>query len=90
MDFDSPSAAQKAVMALKASGVQAQMAKVRALPHVFSPRGLWLATKVQLVPWFPEGLTTMKSMGKGQLQCSLTVSGQSKSGLGTHSAALGC
>ena len=29
MDFDSPSAAQKAVTALKAAGVQAQMAKVR-------------------------------------------------------------
>uniref|UniRef100_A0A2K5F9C0 RNA binding motif single stranded interacting protein 2 n=1 Tax=Aotus nancymaae TaxID=37293 RepID=A0A2K5F9C0_AOTNA len=29
VDFDSPSAAQKAVTALKASGVQAQMAKVR-------------------------------------------------------------
>lgn len=29
MDFDSPTAAQKAVTALKASGVQAQMAKVR-------------------------------------------------------------
>lgn len=28
MDFDSPGAAQKAVAALKASGVQAQMAKV--------------------------------------------------------------
>lgn len=28
MDFDSPTAAQKAVTALKASGVQAQMAKV--------------------------------------------------------------
>lgn len=29
MDFDSPAAAQKAVNALKNSGVQAQMAKVR-------------------------------------------------------------
>lgn len=28
MDFDSPAAAQKAVTALKSSGVQAQMAKV--------------------------------------------------------------
>lgn len=28
VDFDSPAAAQKAVSALKASGVQAQMAKV--------------------------------------------------------------
>ncbi len=28
MDFDCPAAAQKAVTALKASGVQAQMAKV--------------------------------------------------------------
>lgn len=28
MDFDSPAAAQKAVASLKASGVQAQMAKV--------------------------------------------------------------
>lgn len=34
MDFDSPTAAQKAVTALKASGVQAQMAKVR--PAVLS------------------------------------------------------
>uniref|UniRef100_A0AAZ3QEJ3 RRM domain-containing protein n=1 Tax=Oncorhynchus tshawytscha TaxID=74940 RepID=A0AAZ3QEJ3_ONCTS len=31
VDFDSPSAAQKAVTALKAGGVQAQMAKVRSL-----------------------------------------------------------
>lgn len=31
VDFDSPSAAQKAVTALKAGGVQAQMAKVRGL-----------------------------------------------------------
>lgn len=30
VDFDSPAAAQKAVTALKAGGVQAQMAKVRA------------------------------------------------------------
>jgi len=29
VDFDSPASAQKAVTALKASGVQAQMAKVR-------------------------------------------------------------
>jgi len=29
VDFDSPAAAQKAVSALKTSGVQAQMAKVR-------------------------------------------------------------
>lgn len=29
MDFDSPTAAQKAVAALKTTGVQAQMAKVR-------------------------------------------------------------
>lgn len=29
MDFDSPAAAQKAVAALKTTGVQAQMAKVR-------------------------------------------------------------
>lgn len=29
MDFDSPAAAQKAVSSLKATGVQAQMAKVR-------------------------------------------------------------
>lgn len=46
VDFDSPAAAQKAVASLKANGVQAQMAKVRAmnaiyfslptfLPHVF-------------------------------------------------------
>ncbi|NXY87811.1 RBMS2 protein, partial [Alcedo cyanopectus] len=32
VDFDSPTAAQKAVTALKASGVQAQMAKVRPSP----------------------------------------------------------
>lgn len=30
VDFDSPAAAQKAVASLKANGVQAQMAKVRA------------------------------------------------------------
>lgn len=30
VDFDSPASAQKAVTALKAGGVQAQMAKVRA------------------------------------------------------------
>ncbi|XP_064257314.1 RNA-binding motif, single-stranded-interacting protein 2 isoform X1 [Passer domesticus] len=33
VDFDSPTAAQKAVTALKASGVQAQMAKVQTPPH---------------------------------------------------------
>lgn len=32
MDFDSPAAAQKAVASLKASGVQAQMAKVNVAP----------------------------------------------------------
>lgn len=32
VDFDSPAAAQKAVSALKASGVQAQMAKVSCEP----------------------------------------------------------
>lgn len=36
VDFDSPAAAQKAVTALKSSGVQAQMAKVR--PHLHSPQ----------------------------------------------------
>jgi len=30
VDFDSPAAAQKAVSSLKATGVQAQMAKVRS------------------------------------------------------------
>ena len=34
VDFDSPAAAQKAVSALKASGVQAQMAKVSREPVV--------------------------------------------------------
>ncbi|XP_044277897.1 RNA-binding motif, single-stranded-interacting protein 2 isoform X2 [Varanus komodoensis] len=34
VDFDSPTAAQKAVTALKASGVQAQMAKVRLGPQL--------------------------------------------------------
>lgn len=34
VDFDSPTSAQKAVTALKAGGVQAQMAKVR------TPRGI--------------------------------------------------
>lgn len=33
VDFDSPASAQKAVTALKAGGVQAQMAKVRT-PHM--------------------------------------------------------
>lgn len=37
MDFDSPAAAQKAVASLKASGVQAQMAKVSFI----SPSSLW-------------------------------------------------
>lgn len=37
MDFDSPAAAQKAVTALKSSGVQAQMAKVRN-DFFFSPQ----------------------------------------------------
>lgn len=46
MDFDSPSAAQKAVTALKASGVQAQMAKVRVLPHVCSSERWQLASNV--------------------------------------------
>lgn len=32
VDFDSPAAAQKAVASLKASGVQAQMAKVSVAP----------------------------------------------------------
>ncbi len=34
VDFDSPASAQKAVTALKAGGVQAQMAKVRSQPEV--------------------------------------------------------
>lgn len=38
VDFDSPAAAQKAVSALKASGVQAQMAKVSREP-VATPLG---------------------------------------------------
>lgn len=42
VDFDSPAAAQKAVASLKASGVQAQMAKVSVTP----PLGLWLALPV--------------------------------------------
>lgn len=33
MDFDSPASAQKAVTALKAVGVQAQMAKVRIMKY---------------------------------------------------------
>lgn len=36
VDFDSPAAAQKAVSALKASGVQAQMAKVSWEPAITS------------------------------------------------------
>lgn len=36
MDFDSPAAAQKAVASLKASGVQAQMAKVSLPPTCHS------------------------------------------------------
>lgn len=36
VDFDSPAAAQKAVSALKASGVQAQMAKVSREPVITS------------------------------------------------------
>ncbi|XP_014828230.1 PREDICTED: RNA-binding motif, single-stranded-interacting protein 3-like isoform X2 [Poecilia mexicana] len=38
VDFDSPAAAQKAVASLKASGVQAQMAKVRFIS--LAPSGL--------------------------------------------------
>lgn len=49
VDFDSPSAAQKAVTALRASGVQAQMAKVRCGPHSCFPKGLWWAPRF----WFP-------------------------------------
>ena len=37
VDFDSPAAAQKAVSALKASGVQAQMAKVSWEPVLLPP-----------------------------------------------------
>lgn len=37
MDFDSPAAAQKAVASLKASGVQAQMAKVSFAPICHAP-----------------------------------------------------
>ena len=45
VDFDSPAAAQKAVTALKSSGVQAQMAKVRTSklfirPALLSPANL--------------------------------------------------
>lgn len=42
MDFDSPTAAQKAVTALKASGVQAQMAKVslELQAHMAEPSSL--------------------------------------------------
>lgn len=36
VDFDSPASAQKAVTALKAGGVQAQMAKVRTACVTFS------------------------------------------------------
>lgn len=42
VDFDSPAAAQKAVASLKASGVQAQMAKVSPPP----PFTLWSALHV--------------------------------------------
>lgn len=42
VDFDSPAAAQKAVASLKASGVQAQMAKVSLTP----PFTLWSALLV--------------------------------------------
>ncbi len=42
VDFDSPAAAQKAVASLKASGVQAQMAKVSLTP----PVSLWPALLV--------------------------------------------
>lgn len=72
MDFDSPSAAQKAVTALKASGVQAQMAKVRELPHVYSSKE-WLAPKSS--SRLPEWLKIVKLMGKGYLQRFSTVSG---------------
>lgn len=40
VDFDSPASAQKAVTALKAGGVQAQMAKVRTQLEVSKFGGL--------------------------------------------------
>lgn len=48
VDFDSPSAAQKAVTALRASGVQAQMAKVRCGLKSASPERLWRAPRFRL------------------------------------------
>lgn len=49
VDFDSPAAAQKAVASLKASGVQAQMAKVSFPPSFI----LWSALLVvaEVFPW---------------------------------------
>lgn len=44
VDFDSPAAAQKAVAALKTSGVQAQMAKVRAYD-----RFIWISDTCELL-----------------------------------------
>lgn len=45
VDFDSPTAAQKAVTALKSSGAQAQMAKVRhTLIYINSTHTLYIFT----------------------------------------------
>lgn len=41
VDFDSPTSAQKAVTALKAVGVQAQMAKVRTTKYATMICGLY-------------------------------------------------
>uniref|UniRef100_A0A3B3TN87 RRM domain-containing protein n=1 Tax=Poecilia latipinna TaxID=48699 RepID=A0A3B3TN87_9TELE len=50
VDFDSPAAAQKAVASLKASGVQAQMAKVRFISP--APSGLmnfWVSLSLAFI-----------------------------------------
>lgn len=57
VDFDSPAAAQKAVTALKSTGVQAQMAKVRTDHLIFDPSTTPLASKfpchcpVETITW---------------------------------------
>lgn len=67
MDFDSPAAAQKAVTALKSSGVQAQMAKVRN--DIFFP-----PQPVELTEIFGALVISLDSGGRLNDQCGLCLS----------------
>lgn len=70
VDFDSPAAAQKAVTALKSSGVQAQMAKVRVQMFPFS---LWCLPAVRLwTSWiwsFCKNVLILKCLILSSLPC---------------------